>query len=80
MVKEEGAGEETEGITLIDTGNGFNELSLLAMLWTVGHRWPLGSRCALNCYQNEAQLVVRGPAIIFHLLTYREGATQGYHP
>ena len=37
-VKEEDAGEETEGVNLINTRNGFNEISRLAMLWTVRHR------------------------------------------
>ena len=29
---------ETSGTTLVDARNGFNELSRLAMLWTVRHR------------------------------------------
>ena len=28
--------------TLVDACNGFNELSRLAILWTVRHRWPAG--------------------------------------
>ena len=36
-VKKYEAGEETEGLTLIDARNGFNEISRLAMLWTVMH-------------------------------------------
>ena len=31
---------ELSGTTLVDARNGFKELSCLAMLWTVRHRWP----------------------------------------
>ena len=31
-----------------DTRNVFNELSRLAILWTVWHRWPAGVRFAFN--------------------------------
>ena len=34
---------EPSGTTLVDSRNGFNELSRLAMLWTVRHRWPAGA-------------------------------------
>ena len=30
---------EPSGTTLVDSRNGLNELNLLAMLWTVRHRW-----------------------------------------
>ena len=33
---------------LVDARNGFNEFNRLAMLWTVRHRWPVGSRFAFN--------------------------------
>ena len=46
---------DPSGTTLIDARNGFNELSRLAMLWTVPHRWPVGARFALNCYRHCAQ-------------------------
>ena len=39
---------DPSGTTLIDTRNGFNELSRLEMLWTVRHLWPVGSRFAFN--------------------------------
>ena len=58
MVKEEEVGKENESLTLIDTRNVFNDLSCLAMLWTVRHYWPSGSIFALNFYRHEAQLVV----------------------
>ena len=41
---------EPSGTTLFDARNGFNELSRLAMLWTVRHRWPTGASFAFNCY------------------------------
>ena len=43
---------ESIGMTLVDARNGFNELSRLAMLWTVRHRWPAGARFAFNCYKH----------------------------
>ena len=39
---------EPIGTTLVDSCNGFNELSSLAMLWAVRHRWPAGARFAFN--------------------------------
>ena len=42
---------EPSGTTLVDARNGFNELSRLAMLWTVRHRWPAESRFAFNYYK-----------------------------
>ena len=39
---------ELIGTRLVDAHNGFNELSRLAMLWTVRHRWLEGERFALN--------------------------------
>ena len=45
--------------TLVDARNGLNELSRLAMLWTVKHRWPVGMRFAFNCYKHLAQLLLR---------------------
>ena len=70
-------GDGPGGTTLVDARNGFNELSRLAMLWTVRHRWPAGARFVLNCYRHWAQLVIRqqgGDPIILHS---REGVTQG---
>ena len=36
-VKGEEVGEDNDGITLIDARNGFNELSRLAIIWTMSH-------------------------------------------
>ena len=33
---------DLSGTTLIDSCNGFNELSFLIMMWTVWHCWPAG--------------------------------------
>ena len=52
---------EPSGTTLIDARNGFNELSCLAMLWTVQHRWPAGARFAFNFYRHWAQILLRQP-------------------
>ena len=39
---------EPSGTTLVDAHNGFNELSRLAILWTVRHGWLVGVRFAFN--------------------------------
>ena len=39
---------EPSGTTLVDARNSLNELSRLAMMWTVRHRWPVGARFAFN--------------------------------
>ena len=49
---------EQSGMTLVDARNGVNELSRLAMLWTVRHRWPVGARFAFTCYKHWAQLLL----------------------
>ena len=58
---------EPSETTLIDARNGFNDLSRLAMLWNVRHRWPVGSRFAFNCYICSEKLLLRqlgGPLVI----------------
>ena len=71
-VKEEGGGTqralgslefltqeaEPSVTTLVDARNGFNELSRLAMLWNVRHRWLAGARFVFNCYRYWAQLLL----------------------
>ena len=52
---------DPSGTTLVDSRNGFNELSRLEMLWTVRHRWPAGARFAFNCYKHWAQLLLHQP-------------------
>eukprot|EP00957_Ditylum_brightwellii_P198386 15117760-Ditylum_brightwellii.AAC.1 len=47
-------GSRPGGTTLVDARNGFNELSRLAMLWTVHHRWTAGARFVFNCYHHWA--------------------------
>ena len=68
---------EPSGTTLVDARNGFNELSRLAMLWTVRHRWPAGVRFAFNCYKHWAQLLLRQPGEPPVTILSREGVTQG---
>ena len=71
--------QETEpsGTTLVDAPNGFNELSRLAMLWIVQHRWPAGAIFAFNCYKYWAQLLLRQPGELPVTILSREGVTQG---
>ena len=68
---------EPSSTTLIDTRNEFNELSLLAMLWTGRHRWPTGARSVFNCYRHWAQLLLRHPGEPPVTILIIEGLTQG---
>ena len=68
---------EPSGTTLVDARNGFNELSRLAMLWTVRHRWPSGTRFAFNCYKHWSQILLRHPGEPPVTILSREGVTQG---
>ena len=64
--------------TLVDSSNGFNKLSLLAMLWTVRHRCPAGARFVLNFYMHWAQRIFRHPVEPPVTIMGQEGVTQGY--
>ena len=68
---------EPSGTTLIDARNRFNELSRLAMLWTVRHHWPTGARFAFNFYRHWAQLLLRQLGGAPVTILSREGVTQG---
>ena len=72
------APEDPDVHFLSDARNGFNELSRMAMLWEVRHRWPAGSRFAYNLYRHECRLVLRGPpGTNPAILLSREGVMQG---
>ena len=47
---------DTGETTLVYAHNGFNELSRLAMLWTVRHRCPEWARFEFNCYGHWAHI------------------------
>ena len=68
---------ELSGTPLVDSRNGFNKLSRLAMLWTLQHRWPEGARFAFNCYRHWAKLLLRQPGELPVTILIREGVTQG---
>ena len=68
--------EEEWGFLLVDAPNAFNELNRTAMLWTVQHEWPSGTRFAFNCYRHWATLVIRGKGGTSYLHS-KEGVTQG---
>ena len=70
-MKEEEAGEETEGLTLIDAINGFSKISCLIMLCTVRHCCTLSERFALHCYRHVAILIICRPAELCHIITIR---------
>ena len=52
---------EPSRTTLVDAWNGFNDLSRLAMLWNVRHRWPAGASFAFNCYRHQSQFLLHQP-------------------
>ena len=62
---------------LVDARNYFNELSRLAMLWTVRHRWPSGARFVFNFYKHWAQPFLRQPGERPVTILSIEGVTQG---
>ena len=62
---------------LVEAHNGFYEMSRLAMLWIVQHRWPAGARLAFNCYRHWAQLLLHQLGWPPVKILSREGVTQG---
>ena len=68
---------EPSSTTLVDSRNGFNELSRLEMLWTVHHRWPAGARFTFNCCKHWAQLLLRQMGELPVTILSLEGVTQG---
>ena len=68
---------DPSGTTRVDACNGFNELSRLAIMWTVRHRWPAEVKFTFNCYRHWAQLLLcqlgEQPVTILS----KEGVTQG---
>ena len=49
---------DPSGTTLVDSRNGFSELSRLEMLWTVQHRWPAGASFVFNLYRHWEKLLL----------------------
>ena len=69
--------EKDQAMVLVDARNGFNEINRIALLWTVRHLWPQGSRFAFNCYRHAANLFVRQPKGLCETILSQEGITQG---
>ena len=63
---------------IVDTYNGFNELSCLSMLWYVWYPWLTGARSLINWYMHWAQLLLRQPGEPPVTILNWEGVTQGY--
>ena len=74
---EEDVGEGFEGLTLVDTRNGFNELSRYLILWTVRHCWAKGSRFSFNCYMHFVMYVMHQPGGEPHIFLSEERVAQG---
>ena len=68
---------EPSRTTLVDARNGFNDMSRLAMLWTVQQRWPAGARFIFNCYRHWVKLLLRQLGEPPVTILSREGVTQG---
>lgn len=66
-----------KGFTIVNAANGFNELSHMAMLWTIYHILPKGGGFVFNCYQHKAMFIVRNPGHLPLILWSCEGFTQG---
>jgi hypothetical protein len=59
------------GFLLIDAKNAFNEM------WTVWHKWPLGTRFVFNCYKHWAStLMLQSNNGTGTFLYSKEGVTQ----
>ena len=71
--------QESEPIqtTIVDVPNGLNNLSRLAMLWTVRNCWPVGPRFTFNFYKHCEHLILHHPRDPPGTLLSREGVTQG---
>ena len=63
------------GTTLLDAHNGLNEMSRLAMLWTVRHHWLTGARFSFNCYRHWKKLLFRQPGVEPVILLRRDGVS-----
>ena len=63
--------------TCIDAHNGFKEVNQKAMLWTVQHLWPSGSRFDFNCYWHYSMLILQQKNDSCYTLQSRESFTQG---
>ena len=71
---------ETGGTMLVDSCNGFNELSRLVMLRILRHLWPAWARFALNYYNHWAQILLPQTGELPVTMLSREGVTQGDPP
>lgn len=73
-----GSPEDPFVFLAVDARNGFNEISRRAMLWTVRHLWPSGSRFVFNCYRHSGISVLRrGDHQDCYIIPSSEGCTQG---
>ena len=66
-----------EVLLMVDAANGFNNLSMQGMLWTVRHGCPKLSRFTFNCYRPEVTLICRPPGGDVVTILSKEGVTQG---
>ncbi len=64
-------------VLMLNTHNGFNELSCKAAFWRAHQKWPVGAQFVVNCYQHSAQLIVRCKGKPSHTILSAEGVTQG---
>ena len=63
---------------LVGAHKGFNELSRVAIICTVWHRWPAGARFEFNLYKHFSHLLIRHPGDTPVMLLSQEAVTHGY--
>ena len=72
------AGEEqAKLLLLVDAANGFNNLSRLAMLWTIRHRWPKIAWFAFDTHCHQQRLYVRRAGLAALVILSMEDVKQG---
>ena len=62
---------------LVDAANGFGNMSRLAALWTVAHRWSKAARFFFNTYRHWNKIMVRRPGGEPEYYYSKEGVVQG---
>ena len=66
------------GACLVDADNAFQRINRYLMLWSVFHRWNVGSRFAFNRYRHHNLIFVQDvPGTECHTIYSQEGVAQG---
>lgn len=68
---------DPKGALQLNADDGFNEGARKAIMWTIRHLWPSGSRFSFNCYRHSPILIIRRPGKGAYFILSDEGVTQG---